>query len=735
MIAVPVLAQSFGFVQPAIAAAAGAAALVPIVIHLLNRRRHRRVVWAAMAFLLAATRQSRRRLFVEQWLLLALRVALIGLGVAAAGRPFLSSAGGVAGERARARRVFVLDDSLSMQTRAGGDETRFDAALGRIRALLPGFGENDVFHLVTTSAGGGAASREGVGVLAFEDRLRQVRPTYLAADWEAALSSAWDLTADASILKANTTVYVVSDFARADWEAAEIGGQALNEARRLAGEVDLVLIPAAERGSSNTAVCRLTSLTPLTATGFPTRIEAEVVNYGVRAARDVSVHVTDRERRLLTFEFESVPAGGSASQDGFITFHEAGTHGLRAELAGAAGGALAADDQAFLSVEVIRQAPVLLVDGDPGVDRMDGHAGYVQKALSPADESSVGSGVFDPKVVSDSELPAESLRDYAVIVLCNVGRLPEREWRRLAEYVGAGGGLLVFAGDQVSVEHYNRHGAGTEPAILPGTLGDAVRPAGGEEGWTTMTLAEPVHPLVAEFASLRDSGLFSARVERYLPIVPAADGSRVVLKYLTGDPALVIQSVGRGTSAMFTTSANMEWTNFPAKGDFVSVVVEAVSMLCGRPGSHRTVETGSSIVEPIEPQDVDLPVRLIAPSGGTLAGSVAQGADGSLTFRAGPAADPGIYRFQSGERSLDFAVNVPARESDPGVTEAAVVAERTGGLARVLEDEAESGAGQGRTAQATELNLTVLLIVLGLLLVEPILAGAASGGRDGAASG
>ncbi|MBE7457548.1 MAG: BatA domain-containing protein [Phycisphaerae bacterium] len=734
MIAVPVLAQSFGFVNPAIAAAAGAAALVPIVVHLLNRRRHKRVVWAAMVFLLAATRQSRRRLFVEQWLLLALRVVLIGLGVAAAGRPFLSSSGGVAGERVRARRVFVLDDSLSMQTRGAGGKTRFEAALERIRQLLPGFGEDDVFNLVMTSAGTRTPSREAFGASAFEDHLRQAHPTHLAADWEAALSAARELTAETSILKANTTVYVVSDFARADWETAEVGGRAMNEARRLAAEVDLALIKAAEPGMSNVAVRRLTVLTPLTATGFPTRIEAEVVNHGVRAVRDVSVHVTDRERRLLTFEFESVSAGGSASQDGFITFREAGTHGLRAELAGAVDAALAADDRAYVSVEVLQRAPVLLVEGEPGANPMDGHAGYVQKALSPADESSVGSGVFEAKVIGDSELAAESLRDYAVVVLCNVGRLPEREWRRLGEYVGEGGGLLVFGGDQVSVEHYNRQGAGSEPALLPGTLGEAVRPSGGEGEWTTMTLAEPVHPLVAEFASLRDSGLFSARVERYLPITSTTPESRVVLKYMTGDPALVVRSVGRGTSAMFTTSANMEWTNFPAKGDFVSVVVEAVSMLCGRPGSHRTVETGSPIVEPIRPQDVDLPVRLTSPSGGTLSGSVAQGSDGSLTFRAGPAADPGIYRFQSGERTLDFAVNVPAQESDPGVTETAVVAGRVGGSARVLEDEAESGAEPGRMAQATELNLTVLLIVLGLLLVEPILAGAASGSRDGAAS-
>src|SRR5437667_12851059 len=58
---------------------------VPIIIHLINRLRFKRIRWAAMEFLLKAQKRSRRRLIIEQLLLLALRcflVLLLGLLVA-----------------------------------------------------------------------------------------------------------------------------------------------------------------------------------------------------------------------------------------------------------------------------------------------------------------------------------------------------------------------------------------------------------------------------------------------------------------------------------------------------------------------------------------------------------------------------------------------------------------------------------------------------------------------------
>ena len=72
------------FSTPAAAfAIAGGVAAVPIIIHLLNRKRYQVVAWAAMRFLLKAQKKNVRRLKLEQWLLLAVRV-LIGVSIVAA---------------------------------------------------------------------------------------------------------------------------------------------------------------------------------------------------------------------------------------------------------------------------------------------------------------------------------------------------------------------------------------------------------------------------------------------------------------------------------------------------------------------------------------------------------------------------------------------------------------------------------------------------------------------------
>ena len=99
---------------------------IPIVIHLLNRRKHREVPWAAMRFLLAAIRKNRRRIRIEQWLLLAVRTLLVLLVVSAVAKPFLESFGAVLAGR-RTQRVLVLDGSLSMGY-TSGESSRFDQA-------------------------------------------------------------------------------------------------------------------------------------------------------------------------------------------------------------------------------------------------------------------------------------------------------------------------------------------------------------------------------------------------------------------------------------------------------------------------------------------------------------------------------------------------------------------------------------------------------------------------------
>ena len=60
-------------VNPALFLLGVAAISSPIIIHLLNKRKFKRVDWAAMDFLLEADKKNRRRVRLENFILLLLR--------------------------------------------------------------------------------------------------------------------------------------------------------------------------------------------------------------------------------------------------------------------------------------------------------------------------------------------------------------------------------------------------------------------------------------------------------------------------------------------------------------------------------------------------------------------------------------------------------------------------------------------------------------------------------------
>src|SRR6266849_11170486 len=104
--------MEFFFLNPWAMVAGGLLVSSPIIIHLINRMRFRRVPWAAMEFLLKSQKRNRRRLIIEQLLLLFLRcllVALVALLVSRfAGFSFAQS------QAKDALVIVLLDDTLSM---------------------------------------------------------------------------------------------------------------------------------------------------------------------------------------------------------------------------------------------------------------------------------------------------------------------------------------------------------------------------------------------------------------------------------------------------------------------------------------------------------------------------------------------------------------------------------------------------------------------------------------------
>src|SRR5882724_600849 len=117
-----------------------ALASVPIIIHLLNRRRFQTVEWAPMKYLKLTIKSNRRRLRIEQIILLVIRTLIVMLIIFAIARPILSPTGlgGWLAGKGRTSRIIVIDDSLSMgyrdQSRSAFESAK-DAATQIVKAI------------------------------------------------------------------------------------------------------------------------------------------------------------------------------------------------------------------------------------------------------------------------------------------------------------------------------------------------------------------------------------------------------------------------------------------------------------------------------------------------------------------------------------------------------------------------------------------------------------------------
>ena len=146
------------------------------------------------------------------------------------------------------------------------------------------------------------------------------------------------------------------------------------------------------------------------------------------------------------------------------------------------------------------------------------------------------------EVVAESQLSRRDLSGFDVVVLCNVAQFSPGEVTALEDFLKQGGGLVVFGGDQVIAENYNRllyaDGKGLLPAAVGPTVGDAAKQG---SGFAFNPLGYR-HPLVAEFRGESDpvtAGLTQALTWQYHKLMlPKDSDAQVALAFETGDPAV-----------------------------------------------------------------------------------------------------------------------------------------------------------------------------------------------------
>ncbi|MHC4697963.1 MAG: BatA domain-containing protein, partial [Planctomycetota bacterium] len=538
------------FVSPGLFYAGAGAVSIPILIHLFARRRFRRIRWAAIDFLVEAERRNRRRIRLEEWVLLALRcLAVLFIGMVVA-RPFLTPTGlaaGWGGSR-QTERVFVIDDSFSMgyQSEDGAWFDRANLAVRRILEVVRRETPDDTVTIVRMSAvdrpvesGAYLGDERAKELFA---RLDALTPTERSIDPATAMEGVADLLGrDSGIV--NAAIYVISDFQRHNW--VHPGDPSLQRWERQSGEVNhsptskgmghpraeagilaplvawagqdramrLVFINVGDEDAANTAIEELTIPAGRLVAGTTAMVRAVVDNHSDRSIDSLRLELTVGHITQPSKAADGLGSRQSASVDVEVEFLRAGWESVRAELPP---DALPIDNVRHMATDVANAIRVLIVNGEPSADAFDDEVTFLATALRPEGELFSGNELV---IVDEVELEDAGLDEFHAVILANVYRVSEPAVESLELFVRRGGGMIIFLGDQVDPSLYNsllyRDGEG----LLPAELTEIV----SADDEAHLVIVDRLHPVVRGLSRGGDPlGIGRIPFFKYFDCVPYA---------------------------------------------------------------------------------------------------------------------------------------------------------------------------------------------------------------------
>jgi hypothetical protein len=696
---------------------------IPIIIHLLNRRRFRRVEWAPMRYLKLTIQRNRRRIQIEQLILLLVRIALPVLLFLFLARPLVNPTGleRWLGGGGRTSHVIVVDDSLSMGYAAGGAP-----ALHRARdvaaALLNGIRPADRCTLVAASAPRAPLFLEVEGARREElaSAVLTLPQTETHAAWPAVLEAV------DGVLQACTyptrQVTILTDLRKAGWDAG------VSAVARRWNEQGL-RVRLVDVGADDTANVALESLKPLDRTvlaGAESRWEAVVRNASPRVLNGIKavLRVDDRPTEITLPE---IPPRQSAKVALAVRFPGAGPHDVSLQLPE---DELPGDNQQWAAVPVKESLLIRLVDGEPSNEPFGSEVDYLAAPLS------IGVGdaeAWRVEVVTEDDFVSPRLEPPDVLVLANVAAPSPEQAARLAAAVRGGMGLMIFTGAKLDAGLYNdllyRRGERLLPCTLRAQVDTDVRGV----------FVEPVHPSpIEKLLSLKPSALERVAARQIMAVDEATEPGTVRVLARWNDaarsPAVVERVVGDGRVLLWTTTADRAGNDWPIEPSFVLAVREAVRGTARPTPLTNTVSAGDHPRRVVRSSQQLTHVRLAMPGGGEPKALAATPLDARAADGQGPAVAvdlpdtrrAGLYRLTWDEGALGpqqdvFAANPDGRES----ALARIGQNDVKALLAPLELEilaAKGDAIDAFSATGQEVWRSFAWGLLGLLIFEPILA-------------
>lgn len=688
-----------------------AGVLLPVLAHLLSRKKYDIVEWGAMQFL-ELDPSAKRKLRLEELLLLAVRMGLVSLLAIALARPWLGGAWlGRLGSTPSRDVVLVVDGSYSMGWEGRALTPHANAvriARQFVDELQPGDSVLvlDAREQPRPTLAGLTRNRQRVG-----EALENLPTPAGTANLHAAISKA--IQSLASGTNVQREIIVFTDQQALSWQPDDAALWArlddLKSQSPQSPRVWVMDVAAGQLGqSANFAIERLQLSHELAVPGVPVRISSKVKYSGGENPITRKVHLEVNGQRLAdqTLQVKLAPHG-EATVEFERRFTQAGSQLISVVLES---DALPGDNRAEAAIVVTESFPIVLVDGDKRLDPTRSETFFARAALTATGGDS---SWIKPTIITPEAISAEALREVAVLVLANVETLSGEQLNLLDRFVASGRGLLFALGDKVPQAGYasggkaagdrsqgarvrqsDQVGASLMPVLLEAIVSDANNMDAGRQSLGVRVAGNSLElPWLRPFRDDKGGTLTDARFSKWWRVsvskqaardsqtVPDDEARRaedagvslgtpvVVAKLTNGTPWLVTRRYGRGTTGVLMSSLDADWNTLPAQQDYVPWLHELLFSLAS-PVTSRNGDVGTPLSLNIAPQTALDDFEFITPSNTPLP---ATRIDDEFQPRArlDEVSLPGVYRFaaksHAGKPSPTdeyFVANFDRSESD-----------------------------------------------------------------------
>ena len=701
---------------PAALAVAGGVAAAPIIIHLLNRKRYQIIAWAAMRFLLVAQRRNVRRLRLEQWTLLAVRM-LIGILIVAAmcsvtdwaeehWRQIVPGGAARVQQHGRTHRIIVIDGCFSMATRIN-DGTRFDLAKEQAKLVLDRAGPGDGFTLILL-----ASTAQAIVQGPVDDRnkvaeeIDELELPHGSADVSGGLRMAIETAIHTPSKYGRREVIFITDLKKSSWSMAPVNQAAEPEMQsssaasllELTKAADVVFIDVARQDVDNVSVSHLALGDPLPMVNANTTASTVITNHGRSDLAEVNVELRigqapKASERLVLRPVGVQPIALKAGTSATVTFklenqnsfREAGEYILQVKIGD---DSLRLDDTRSLAVTVRETIPVLVVNGKLSPEPLDTPGEWVRRALRPG----MGDSPVLPTLIPAAQFADRfraDLTKYDCVFLCDLPSVSNGEAERLEAHLRRGGSVVISLGPNVAqnIELYNRVLFNEGKGILPGKL-LGVKKAEEKEYFTLVAEEEAFKqpPLNAYRDDRERAALTLPQFHQYVRLnVPHEGLARRIFSFMPSnggkidaavgkrsaslDPAIVDYPRHHGRVIVYTSTFNPErigrdqfWSTWPPHATFLPFLHETLRYLVSG-GNRRNLTAGDTLEEYLPVALSGLKATLIRGEGTAeteLEAADIVTRDEAAVVQFSKTEQSGIYRVSAGKGpdSL-FALNVP----------------------------------------------------------------------------